>query len=54
MLYSGGSEGEKADFLYKLCESESSRCILNHSQKLQVIVEILATIPSVVVGDMMS
>ena len=52
MLYSGGNEADKINFLFKLCERENRHYIENGSIKLQIIVESLTTIPCVVVGYM--
>lgn len=54
LLYSGGTESEKANFLFNLIENTTSSCITNHSAKLLLAIEYMATIPCVLVGEILN
>lgn len=56
LLYAGGSESDKANFLFNLMESgspASSQVIQTHSQRLLSILETLTFIPCIVVGEIL-
>jgi hypothetical protein len=54
LLYSGGKDDDKTNFLFKLCENVNSGCVHNHSPQLYTIVEYLVTIPCVIVAEVIS
>jgi hypothetical protein len=54
VLYSGGTDEAKADFLFTLIENTTSGYVTNHSPKLQVALEYLTTIPCVLVGELLN
>jgi hypothetical protein len=51
LLYTGGKDTEKANFLYNMIENTQSNAIHNHSQKLLLTLENLIYIPSIIVGE---
>jgi hypothetical protein len=54
ILYSGGKEGDKANFLYNMIESTSSGCVHNNSQRLVSTLEDLVMIPCNIVGEIIN
>lgn len=56
LLYAGGTETDKANFLFNLMESgspASTQVIQTHSQKLLTVLEILTFIPCITVGEIL-
>ena len=51
LLYTGGSETEKANMLFNVVENTTSNCVHNHSNKLITTLEHLAYIPCIAVGE---
>ncbi|CDW88208.1 UNKNOWN [Stylonychia lemnae] len=54
LLYSGGKEIEKANFLFNVIENTSSSAVHNHSQKLLNTLENLTYISCIVVGEIIN
>lgn len=51
LLYSGGDEVEKSNFLFNVLENTQSSCVHNHSHKLINTIESLIHIPCISVGE---
>lgn len=51
LLYSGGKDSEKANFLFNVIENTSSSAVHNHSQKLLSTLENLTYISCIAVGE---
>jgi hypothetical protein len=54
LLYTGGKETEKVNFLYGILETTSSSCIHNNSPKVILTLETLTQISCIVVGDVLN
>ncbi len=54
LLYTGGKEVEKANFLYNMIENTSSSAVHNHSKKLLCTLENLVYIPCIVLGEIIN
>jgi hypothetical protein len=54
LLYSGGKDTDKANFLFNLIENKSSSCVHNNSQNLLLALEHLTTITCILVGEIIN
>jgi hypothetical protein len=54
VLYSGGTDDAKSDFLFTLIENTTSGYVTNHSPKLLLALEYLANIPCIQVGELLN
>ena len=54
LLYSGGKEIEKANFLFNVIENTSTSAVHNHSHKLLNTLENLTYISCIVVGEIIN
>jgi hypothetical protein len=54
LLYTGGTNEEKADILFSLLEDDGSMLIQNHSEQLVETLTNLLYIPTVMMGNMVS
>lgn len=54
LLYSGGKDTDKANFLFNLIENKSSSCVHNNSQNLLLALEHLTTITTIIVGEIIN
>ena len=54
MLYSGGSDFDKSNFLFSMLESvKTGSIVYSHSVKLLTTIEHLTSITSIVVGEIL-
>lgn len=54
LLYSGGKDEEKANFLFNIVESTQSSAVYNHSQKLISTLENVTYISTIAVGEILN
>ena len=54
LLYTGGKDSDKANFLFNLLENAETNTVHIHSKKLIATVEGLTYIPSMVVGEILN
>lgn len=51
LLYSGGDDTDKANYLFRMLENTKNNLVQNHDQKLATSIEYLTVIPCIVVGE---
>ena len=54
LLYTGGKDSDKANFLFNLLENAETNTVHIHSKKLISTVEGLTYIPSMIVGEILN
>lgn len=54
LLYSGGADTDKANFLFNIIENKSSSCVHNNSQNMLLALEHLTTITCILVGEILN
>jgi hypothetical protein len=54
ILYAGGTEQEKTSSFFNLVEQQNTGMVQNYSKKLIYILEVLAHIPCIIVGEVIN